>query len=128
MNHDATIGRLIDSDKLENVSLALNLAIGQKSELAFSASERYVELFCERDGNKAAGQYTTFNIFPTDFASESSQMAEMFGMLPHECFQQFPWFVEYNVRENLGWAYFGDEMRLQRSSCAKHEMDGRYWK
>ena len=128
MSSDAMIGKLIDSDKFENVALALNLAIGQKSELAFSASERYVELFCERDGNKAAGDYTTLNTFPTDFASESAQMAELFGMLPHECFQQFPFFVEKGVQATLQWAYCEDDMRAQRAASGAHEMNGRYWR
>ena len=90
MNHEATIQRLIDSEKFENVSIALNLAIGQKSELAFSASESYVELFC-----KIQPKYSTCELFPTDFASECSEMAELFGMLPHECFEQFPWLFGY---------------------------------
>lgn len=128
MNADATIERLIATNKFENVALALNLAIGQKSDLAFSASEKYVEMFCERDGNLAQRQYTDLNLQATDYASECSQMAKLFGMLPHECFQQFPWFVKKGVESDIDLAYFGNELRLQRSACAKHEMDGRYWR
>lgn len=128
MIFDATIERLIESDKFENVALALNLAIGQKSDLAFSASEKYVEMFCERDGNKAQRQYTDLNLQATDYASECSRMAKLFGMLPHECFQQFLWFVKKGVESCIDWAYFENELRLQRSACAKHEMDGRYWR
>lgn len=123
---DDNIERLINTDKFENVAIALQLAIGQKSELAFVASERYVEMFCDRDGNRAAGEYTHLNLFPTDYASECQQVAEMFGMLPHEVFEQFPSFIKLGVDSNIEWAYCEQEKKAERSACALHEAF--YWK
>jgi len=123
MSMDATIERLINSDKFENLSLALNLAIGQKSELAFSASERYTEMICQRHGGS---QWSVQSLYPTDYASECSQMAKMFEMLPHECAEQFPFFVELGIDLTFSYAKDGDEIRAARSACALHE--GRYWR
>jgi hypothetical protein len=123
---DANIERLINTDKFENVTMALQLAIGQNIELAFTASERYVELFCDRDGDRAAGKYTHFNLFATDYSSECSQVAELFGMLPHEVFEKFPSFIKLGVDSNIEWAYCEKEKKAERSACALHEAF--YWK